>query len=67
MGKRKAQNSEIDGQVKLLEDVKKRMGAEKALVQVDKRDKISTSPDNVDAETEYKKSQTAIADVSYLN
>ena len=64
MDRKKAQNSEIDGQVKLLEDVKKRMGAEKSLVQVERRDKISVSPDNVDAETEYKKSQTAIADVS---
>ncbi len=65
MSKKQAQNSEIDGQVKLLDDVKKRMGSEKAFVQVDKRDKISTSADNVDAETEYKKSQTAIADVSF--
>ena len=60
------QNSEVEGQVRLLEEVKKRVGSEKVQ---DKRDQSPSkfSEPQID-DADYKKSVAALADVNfYLN
>jgi hypothetical protein len=57
------QNSEVEGQVKLLEEVKKRVGSEKT------SDKREQSPSKISEpqidDTDYKKSLAALADVNF--
>ena len=65
MKTRNSQNSEMEGQIKLLEEVKKRMSSDR-LAQVDKSDKISVNSNpqiQMDPDIEYKKSVTAMSDI----
>lgn len=65
MKKKQSENSEMDGQIKLLEEVKTRVKRERGIANK-KEDVYSGNPQvDIDPEIEYKKSLTALADVIY--